>query len=107
MIDPRRTGTADRADEWIPIVPGTDAAFLLAMVHVLFADGLVELGDVGAHVDGVDAVRAAAADFPPERVAATCGISAETIRRVTRSTRPRRRRRCTAVSARATRSSGH
>ena len=39
VIDPRRTGTADRADEWIPIVPGTDAAFLLAMVHVLFADG--------------------------------------------------------------------
>ena len=33
VIDPRRTGTADRADEWIPIVPGTDAAFLLAIVQ--------------------------------------------------------------------------
>ena len=33
VIDPRRTGTADRADEWVPIVPGTDAAFLLAMVQ--------------------------------------------------------------------------
>ena len=39
VIDPRRTGTADRADEWVPILPGTDAAFLLAMVNVLFADG--------------------------------------------------------------------
>ena len=31
VVDPRRTGTADKADEWIPIVPGTDAAFLLAI----------------------------------------------------------------------------
>ncbi len=84
MIDPRRTGTADRADEWIPIVPGTDAAFLLAMVHVLFADGLVDLGDVADLVDGLDAVRAAAAEFSPERVEATCRIPADTIRRITR-----------------------
>src|SRR6478735_5332111 len=67
VIDPRRTGTADRADEWVPIVPGTDAALLLAMVNVLFAEDLVALGDVGAYVDRVDAVRAAAAEFPPER----------------------------------------
>ncbi|HMQ24630.1 MAG TPA: molybdopterin-dependent oxidoreductase, partial [Acidimicrobiales bacterium] len=37
VVDPRRTGTADVADEWVPIVPGTDAALLLAMVQVLFA----------------------------------------------------------------------
>jgi anaerobic selenocysteine-containing dehydrogenase len=84
VIDPRRTGTAERADEWIPIVPGTDAAFLLAMAHVLFAEGLVDLGAVGAHVDGLDAVRAAATEFAPERVEATCRIPAETIRRITR-----------------------
>jgi anaerobic selenocysteine-containing dehydrogenase len=47
VIDPRRTGTADKADEWIPIVPGTDAAFLLAVINVLFAGGLVDLGDLG------------------------------------------------------------
>ncbi len=82
VIDPRRTGTADRADEWIPIVPGTDAAFLLALCHVLFAEDLVDLGDVGDIVDGVDDVRALAAGFPPERVARTCRIDAETIRRV-------------------------
>src|SRR5580700_10898274 len=44
VVDPRRTGTAERADEWIPIVPGTDAALLMAVVHVLFAEGLVDLG---------------------------------------------------------------
>ena len=44
VIDPRRTGTADQASEWLPITPGTDAAFLLAVCHVLFADDLVDLG---------------------------------------------------------------
>ena len=53
VVDPRRTGTADRADEWIPIVPGTDAALLMAVVHVLFAEGLVDLGGLGDVVNGV------------------------------------------------------
>jgi anaerobic selenocysteine-containing dehydrogenase len=82
VIDPRRTGTADKADEWIPIVPGTDAALLLAVVNVLFADGLVQLGHLDGMVNGVDDVAAACADFTPESVADTCGIPAETIRRL-------------------------
>ena len=53
VVDPRRTGTADRADEWIPIVPGTDAALLLAVVQVLFAEDLVDLGGLGDVVNGV------------------------------------------------------
>jgi anaerobic selenocysteine-containing dehydrogenase len=84
VIDPRRTGTADRADEWVPIVPGTDAALLLAMVNVLFAEALVDLGDVGDLVAGVDDLRALSADFTPEAVAETCAIPADTIRRLTR-----------------------
>ena len=84
VIDPRRTGTADRADEWIPIVPGTDAALLLAIVHVLFDEGLVDLGDVAPMVDGVDGVREAARGFSPDAVAATCGIDGDTIRRLAR-----------------------
>jgi anaerobic selenocysteine-containing dehydrogenase len=82
VIDPRRTGTAERADEWVPIVPGTDAAFLLALVNVLFADGLVDLGDLADVVAGVEDVRAIVADFTPERVAPTCRVPAETIRRI-------------------------
>ena len=82
VIDPRRTGTADKADEWVPIVPGTDAAFLLAIVNVLFEDGLVDLGGLGDLLHGVDEVRRLAADFPPETVEATCGVPAETIRRL-------------------------
>ena len=82
VVDPRRTGTADKADEWIPIVPGTDAAFLLAICHVLFADGLVDLGDVADLVAGLDDVRRIAREFPPERVAETCRVPADAIRRV-------------------------
>ena len=84
VIDPRRTGTADRADEWVPIVPGTDAAFLLAICNVLFAENLVKLGDLGDLVNGVEEIRAVAAEFTPERVADTCRIPADTIRRLAR-----------------------
>jgi anaerobic selenocysteine-containing dehydrogenase len=84
VIDPRRTGTAERADEWIPIRPGTDAALLLAVCHVLFDEGLVDLGAVDGMVNGVDDVGVVAADFPPETVAAFCGVPADRIRRLAR-----------------------
>ncbi len=82
VVDPRRTGTADRADEWVPIVPGTDAALLLAIVQVLFADDLVRLGELDDFVAGVEEVRALVQPFTPEVVAATCRVPADTIRRI-------------------------
>ena len=45
VVDPRRTKTAEEADEHLPIRPATDALFLFALVHVLFAEDLVDLGD--------------------------------------------------------------
>jgi anaerobic selenocysteine-containing dehydrogenase len=84
VVDPRRTGTAERASEWLAIRPGTDAAFLLAIAQVLFAEGLVALGHLEGRVDGLAEVRGLAADFAPEVVAETCGIAAETIRRTAR-----------------------
>ncbi len=82
VVDPRRTKTAERADEHIPIRPATDALFLFSLVHVLFADDLVDLGDVSEHVVGVDDVRRLAVAFAPEVVAPACGIDAATIRRI-------------------------
>ncbi len=82
VIDPVNTGTAQRADEWLPIVPGSDAAFLLALVHVLFADGLVRLGALDGLVNGVERVRELTEAWTPERASATCGIAADTIRRI-------------------------
>lgn len=84
VVDPVRTATAARADEWLPITPGTDAALLLAVVHTLFAEDLVSLGAVADHVDGVDTLEAVAADWTPERVAPVTGIAAERIRALAR-----------------------
>jgi anaerobic selenocysteine-containing dehydrogenase len=91
VIDPVRTATADRADEWLPITPGTDAALLLALAHTLFAEELVDLGVVAPYLDGVDAVRDVVADWSPDRVAAATGIEAERIRELARelAARPR------------------
>ena len=84
VIDPVRTATAARADEWLPITPGTDAALLLAVAHTLFAEGLVDLGDLAPHIDGLDRMREVAAEWSPERVAAVTNIDAERIRELAR-----------------------
>ena len=84
VVDPVRTATAVRADEWLPITPGTDAALLLAVVHTLFAENLVKLGDIEPHLDGVDRMREVAAEWSPERVAAVTGITADRIRTLAR-----------------------
>ena len=84
VIDPRRTGTADKADEWLPIVPGTDALFLLAILNVLFTENRATLGTLDDFVNGYDEVRSIAMStaFTPEAVATTCGIAATDIRRI-------------------------
>ena len=84
VIDPRRTGTAARADQWLPIRPGTDALLQLAVVNVLFAEGLVRLGHLAGRLKGVEKVRRLSADFGPERVAAACGTDPEAIRGLAR-----------------------
>ncbi len=81
VIDPVRTQTAARADEWLPIVPGTDAALLLAVAYTLFDEDLI---DPGPYVDDVDAIRRVAADWPPERVSAVTGIDENRIRQLAR-----------------------
>jgi anaerobic selenocysteine-containing dehydrogenase len=82
VVDPRRTGTADRADQWIPIRPGTDAAFLLAVVHVLFDEGRVDLGAVSELVDGVDELRDLCRRWSPESVEDLTGVPASTTRQL-------------------------
>jgi anaerobic selenocysteine-containing dehydrogenase len=84
VVDPRRTETARIASEHHFIRPGTDAAFLLALVHTLFAERLVRLGAAEGLTGGLDAVEAVAREFAPEAVADHCGIPAATIRRIAR-----------------------
>lgn len=84
VIDPARTQTAKLADRHLAPRPGTDAALLLAVVHVLFDEGLVDLGGNAEHVVGVEQVRALAADFAPDAVEQACGIGADEIRELAR-----------------------
>ena len=84
VVDPRRTRTAEAADEHHFIRPGTDALLLAAMACTLVEEGLVEPGAVAAHLNGLDQVPGLVSDFAPERVAAACGIEAEEIRRMAR-----------------------
>jgi len=84
VIDPVRTPTAERADEWLPIVPGTDAALLLAVAHTLFDEGLVNPGPLESHLDGLDTMRHVTAAWPPSRVSAVTGIDADRIRQLAR-----------------------
>ena len=81
VVDPRRTRTAEMADRWLPIRPGTDALFLAAMVTALADEGLVSPGaHVAPHLRGLDEVVASLARFTPESVAAATGLSAADIR---------------------------
>ncbi|MFG1931723.1 molybdopterin-dependent oxidoreductase [Mycobacterium sp. NPDC048908] len=86
VIDPARTRTAEFADRHIAPRPGTDAALLFAVVHVLFEEDLIapDLGGVAEHVNGVDQVRVLADGFSPEAVAAHCGVRADEIRAMAR-----------------------
>ncbi|MFD7977884.1 molybdopterin-dependent oxidoreductase [Streptomyces sp. NPDC059071] len=84
VVDPRRTRTARLADRHLAIRPGTDALFLAALVHTLFAEGLTDLGALAAHVEGVDDVREAVREFSAEAVAAACDLDADVIRTTAR-----------------------
>ena len=84
VIDPRRSETAALADQHITIRPGGDVFLLLGMVHTLFDEDRVRLGALTDHVNGLDDLRAAVLPFPPEAMAARCGIDAPTIRSLAR-----------------------
>lgn len=82
VVDPRRTKSAAAADEHIAIRPGTDAMFLAALAGVIFEDGLVDLGALDGHVDGLEELAAAVYEFTPEAVESATEIPAGTTRRI-------------------------
>jgi anaerobic selenocysteine-containing dehydrogenase len=84
VVDPRRTGTLRHASEWLPIQPGGDAAFLLALAQVIFAEKRERLRGLATRVNGLAEVRALVAELTPEAVAAATRIPAETTRRIAR-----------------------
>jgi anaerobic selenocysteine-containing dehydrogenase len=84
VVDPRRSRTAEVADEHHFIRPGTDAHLLFALVQVLLAEGLARPGRLAELCDGLDQLEPLARDFTPEAAAAVTGIEAEGIRGMAR-----------------------
>ena len=83
-IDPLRTRTGDQSDEHIPIMPGTDGALALGMMHVIIRDGLQDQDYIDRHTIGFDALKQRVEEYPPSRVSEITGVSETTIERFTR-----------------------
>lgn len=79
VIDPVRTSTADRADEFLQIQPGSDVALVLAMVHVLDRDGFIDTDWIEGNTSGWAELRASARSMAPDRAAEITGLAAERI----------------------------
>lgn len=84
LIDPRQTETASLVDAHHFIRPGTDALLLLALLHVVFAEGSTSTSAYENYLTGLDELRQLAARFSPERVADLTGVSADAIRTMAR-----------------------
>ena len=84
VIDPRRTETAEIADQHLFIRPGTDAWLLMAMINTLFAEDLVKTGHLTDLLVGIDQVRSACESFTPEFAEQYSGVAAEQIRQLAR-----------------------
>ena len=94
VIDPRRSESAALADLHVPIQPGTDALFLFALVHTLFAENLAAPDQLSDLISGEEALRELARPFTPEAVAGPTGIPAETTREIAREFAAARKAAC-------------
>jgi thiosulfate reductase / polysulfide reductase chain A len=83
-LDPRFTVTASKADVWLPIKPGTDLAFYLALIHVLIAEQLYDRAFIDAYTHGFDELCAHVVPYTPEWAARETEIPAERIRSIAR-----------------------
>ena len=84
VIDPYRTRTAECADWYLPINPGTDAALALGMMHVIIGENRHDADYVAKYTLGFEQLREKVKEYPPERVAQWTGIAAEDVRKLAR-----------------------
>jgi anaerobic selenocysteine-containing dehydrogenase len=84
VLDPRRTETAQLASEHLFVRPGSDALFLLSVLHVIFAEGRQRLGALAPMLSGLEQVRELVEPYAPGRVSPLVGIEAAHIRRLAR-----------------------
>jgi len=75
-VDPYRSRTAEKADAHLALLPGTDAALALGVMHVIFRDRLEDRDYLDRYARGAEALEARAREWPPERVATVTGLTA-------------------------------
>ncbi|MDX3708056.1 bifunctional nitrate reductase/sulfite reductase flavoprotein subunit alpha [Streptomyces europaeiscabiei] len=84
VVDPRRTATAEKADLFLQIRPGTDLALLNGLLHLLHTDGHTDPVFIAAHTEGWEAMPDFLAEYAPDTVAGITGIPADDIREAAR-----------------------
>jgi anaerobic selenocysteine-containing dehydrogenase len=75
-IDPYRSLSAEKCTQHLALIPGTDGALALGMMHVLVREGLIDRDYIARYSIGFDALEKRLAEYPPERVAKLCGLTA-------------------------------
>ncbi|PIQ83606.1 MAG: nitrate reductase [Candidatus Omnitrophica bacterium CG11_big_fil_rev_8_21_14_0_20_63_9] len=81
VVDPRKTRTADIADVYLPIRPGTDVALLNAMLHVIAREGLLDARYMQRHTSDWERLQPLLERYSPDQAAAICGVEAGQIRK--------------------------
>ncbi|MFI0961073.1 molybdopterin-dependent oxidoreductase [Streptomyces sp. NPDC021080] len=84
VVDPRRTATADKADLFLPVRPGTDLALLNGLLHLLHENGHTDPAFIAAHTEGWEAMPEFLADYPPATVADITGVPEDDLREAAR-----------------------
>ncbi|MBI5135877.1 MAG: formate dehydrogenase subunit alpha [Nitrospirae bacterium] len=79
VADPRRIEMVEWADIWLDLQPGTNAALLLGMLHVILAEGLADQAFIAARTEGFDDAARAAARYTPEFAARITGVDPQKI----------------------------
>jgi len=83
-IDPRRSETAEKCHQHIALLPGTDAALALGLMHELITHDWLDHDYIARHTLGWEGLRERALLWTPERTAEICGITADEVRALAR-----------------------
>lgn len=85
IMDPRRQSLSRHAWQHLAFKPGSDVAMLNAMLHTIISEGLTDEQYIAGYTEGYERLKESIQAFPPEKMAAVCGIPAETLKEVARA----------------------